>query len=127
MASGPVLIYDGDCSFCSRCVRLAEQIGCTAAIRAWQDADLTALGITQLRAEREVLWIDQNSVVSGGARAIAMVLRDCGGVWRIPSLLMVVPPLSWCVAAAYRRLAANRHRLPGGTAACAIGSRATAR
>jgi hypothetical protein len=33
---------------------------------------------------------------------------------------MLLPPFSWGAAVAYRVIAANRYRLPGGSPACAV-------
>jgi hypothetical protein len=40
--------------------------------------------------------------------------------WRPFGALLLVPPFSWIGAGLYRLIAANRHRLPGGTPACAV-------
>jgi len=116
----PVLVYDGDCAFCTRSAELARRLGTSAEIIAWQQADLTALGTTAERARREVLWVMPQRQVLGGAQAIAGLLWDLGGLWRIPAALLRLPPFRWLGAAVYRLVAANRYRLPGGTAACRI-------
>jgi predicted DCC family thiol-disulfide oxidoreductase YuxK len=119
MAS-PVLLYDGDCGFCTRAARFLERhIPVRAEIVAFQFADLDALGTTTDRARRELLWIEDGRV-HGGARAVARLLAGAGGPWRLLGLTMGVPPFRWAAQGGYRLVAANRHRLPGGTPACRL-------
>ncbi|QRX96004.1 thiol-disulfide oxidoreductase DCC family protein [Streptomyces noursei] len=117
----PVLVYDGDCGFCTTSVRFAERhIRPRCRITAWQFADLQELGVTQQRAEHEVLWITPTGTVHGGARAVAKVLLNAGGPWAVAGAVLMLPPVRWFAHAAYRLIADNRHRMPGGTAACAL-------
>ncbi|MEU5303141.1 DUF393 domain-containing protein [Streptomyces noursei] len=117
----PVLVYDGDCGFCTTSVRFAERhIRPRCQITAWQFADLEELGVTQQRAEHEVLWITPTGTVHGGARAVAKVLLNAGGPWAVAGAVLALPALRWFAHAAYRLIADNRHRMPGGTAACAL-------
>jgi predicted DCC family thiol-disulfide oxidoreductase YuxK len=123
MRPRPVLVYDGDCAFCTSCVRFAERrlrrrVNCEPV--AWQFADLAELGVGQARAEHEVLWIAPDGAVHGGAQAVAKVLLAAGGGWAVGGALMTLPPLKWAAHGAYRLIANNRSRMPGGTAACAL-------
>jgi predicted DCC family thiol-disulfide oxidoreductase YuxK len=116
----PVLLYDGDCGFCTTSVGFIERrIPTTAEVKAYQFADLKALGTTAARADREVLWVEEDRIF-GGAQAIARLLIDARGMWRPLGLLIRVPPLSWLAAGVYHLVTVNRHRLPGGTPACAL-------
>jgi predicted DCC family thiol-disulfide oxidoreductase YuxK len=118
----PVLVYDGECGFCTSSARFVERhIPTGADIVPSQATDLDALGTTRQRAAREVLWVDRQGRVCGGARAAAGLLRDAGGRWALIGWLLGLPPFSWAVMVAYRIVAANRHRLPGGTHACGVG------
>ncbi|HEX2360803.1 MAG TPA: DUF393 domain-containing protein [Jiangellaceae bacterium] len=117
----PVLVYDGDCAFCTSCVKFVDRwVPTTAEVAPWQFADLLELGVTADRAERELLWVHASGRVDGGADAVAALLVDSGGAWRLLGRLMLVPPVSWIADVGYRLVAANRHRLPGGTPACAL-------
>jgi predicted DCC family thiol-disulfide oxidoreductase YuxK len=120
-ASRPVLVFDGDCAFCTTCARFIERfVPTTAAVVPWQFADLAALGTTADRAQRELLWIHPSGNVDGGAAAVAALLVDAGGAWRLAGWLMLRPVLNRIADGMYRLVAANRHRLPGGTPACAL-------
>ena len=117
----PVLLYDGDCGFCTRSAQVARRIlpgDCTVA--SWQETDLAALGATAARAQREVIWVPRSGPVSGGARAIGRALLAAGLPWALLGIPLLVPPSSWLAGGVYRVVAANRMRLPGGTAACAV-------
>jgi len=116
----PTLVFDGDCAFCTECVELiphraAEQL----TIVPWQFADLPALGLTPYQCIQALQFVDGARVVSGH-KAVAEVLRRSGWPLKALGVAMTVPPVSWLAALTYRAVAANRQRLPGGTAACAM-------
>jgi predicted DCC family thiol-disulfide oxidoreductase YuxK len=120
MRSRPVLVYDGDCGFCSLSVGFAERLlrpGCTTT--PWQFADLEGLGVTQERAEHEALWVTPAGAVYGGSQAVARLLLSARGGWKVLGALLTLPPVRWAAHLVYRVVANNRSRLPGSTAACA--------
>jgi predicted DCC family thiol-disulfide oxidoreductase YuxK len=121
-ASGATLVYDGDCAFCTECVDWADRhLPLHPRVIAWQHADLDALGLTQEQCERAVQWVEPSGRVRSGAKAVGAWWWGCGGVfWRVLAALCFVPPASWVAEGIYRLVAANRSRLPGGTAACAM-------
>lgn len=86
----------------------------------WQQADLTALGLTKQQCEAKVQWVADDGRVSDGHQALARLLLRSALPWRPLGLLLVVPPVSWLAAWLYDVIAANRGRLPGGTPACAL-------
>jgi predicted DCC family thiol-disulfide oxidoreductase YuxK len=119
--SRPVLVFDGDCAFCTSCVRFINRyLPTNAEVVPWQFADLAALGTTADQAARELLWIHPSGRIDGGADAVAALLVDSGRGWRLLGRLMHLPLLDRIARVTYRLIAANRHRLPGGTPACAL-------
>jgi len=124
----PVLLYDGDCGFCTTSVRTGERVLGTRGWSAvpYQFADLDALAaftggqVSEERAEHEVLWITPLGRVHGGAQAIARVLMRRGGAWAWAGAVLTLPGARGVAALVYRAVSANRHRLPGGTPACAL-------
>jgi predicted DCC family thiol-disulfide oxidoreductase YuxK len=119
-------VYDGDCAFCSTCARFIEhRIHPPALVEAWQRLDLAALGLTADECAEAVQWVGGDGEVATGPAAIARLLRGAGGpsgylLWRPVGTVLGTRPaltLAWPV---YRWVARNRHRLPGGTAACAL-------
>jgi predicted DCC family thiol-disulfide oxidoreductase YuxK len=117
----PVLLFDGDCAFCTSCARLLERIGPEAEIAAWQVSDLDELGVTAAQAAQAVRWIESDGTVRSGHEAIAAALGVASAPWRIAGRMLVLPGISPLAAAVYRLIARNRQRLPGGTPACKTG------
>ena len=123
----PLLVYDGDCAFCTSSARLLEKIGPKAEIAAWQQIDLVELGLTEEAAAAAVQWVALDGTVRSGHEAVAAALRSAGGAWAPVGRLLVAPGIAPIAAVAYRLVAANRHRLPGGTPACAVDPQETRR
>jgi len=118
--SRPVLVYDGDCAFCSSSARALERIGPDAEIVAWQLTDLADLGLTEEQVTEAVQWVDVDGTVRSGHEAIAETLSSAGGIWKLLGRATLLPGISWIAAKAYRLIADNRHRLPGGTPTCGL-------
>lgn len=116
----PVLVYDGDCGFCTTCVHLLERIGPDAEIVAWQLTDLTELDITEEQAADAVQLVQIDGTIRSGHEAVATVLGSAGRIWRLAGRALLLPGISSIAALAYRLVADNRYRLPGGTPACAV-------
>lgn len=116
----PLLLFDGDCAFCTSCVRFLEKrIHPDAEIVAWQLTDLTKLGVTEEQAADALQLIRPDGAISSGHRAVAAMLSTAGPIWRAIGRILLLPGISWTAARAYRLVATSRHRLPGGTPACA--------
>ena len=118
----PVLVFDGDCGFCtSSATYVVNHSSVPITAVAWQLTNLAPLGLTpELASKRVYLVVD--GVAFGGHRAFARILIcQRSVVVRALGRIMDVPPVSWVAALGYRLVARFRHRLPGGTPACAIG------
>lgn len=115
----PTLVYDGDCGFCTSAARALARIGPAAAVVPWQHADLAALGIAEEQAAAAVQWAGPGGRRSGH-EAIAAVLMSAGQPWKALGRVLLAPGISPIAARAYRLVADNRYRLPGGTPACAL-------
>jgi predicted DCC family thiol-disulfide oxidoreductase YuxK len=123
----PALVFDGDCGFCTRSAAVARRVlPADCAVVPWQAADLAAVGTTAARAQQEVLWVPRTGDVVGGARAVAAALRAAGSGWALLGRLLQLPLVGRLADVLYRLVAANRMRLPGGTAACALPPRTDA-
>jgi predicted DCC family thiol-disulfide oxidoreductase YuxK len=114
-------LYDGDCAFCSSCARFIERrIPTTATVAPWQFTDIDAVGLTVAQCEAAVQWIPEEGPAVAGPVAIAALLRDAGSYWRPLGWLLARRPVLWAVWPVYRWVSRNRHRMPGGTAACSM-------
>ncbi|MEU0547586.1 DUF393 domain-containing protein [Micromonospora sp. NPDC005979] len=114
-------VYDGDCAFCTTCAEFIERrIPTGARVVPWQFADLDALGLTVAECEEAVQWVGADGSRAAGPDAIAKLLADSGLVWRVAGAGLRFPPVRALAWPVYRWVARNRHRLPGGTAACSL-------
>jgi predicted DCC family thiol-disulfide oxidoreductase YuxK len=89
----------------------------------YQFADLDSLGVTTEQCESAVQWVGADGSVASGHLAIAQVLIDAGTGWRVLGRVVRLPGIRQVSGLAYRWIAKNRHRLPGGTPACSIEGR----
>ncbi|HVE26531.1 MAG TPA: DUF393 domain-containing protein [Sporichthya sp.] len=121
MGSRALLIFDGDCGFCSRCARfVARRLPTRAEVKPWQRVDLAAYGVSPEQTRHELVWVGADGRIAGGAQAIARLLLDCGGPWAVPGAFLRVPPFRWVGHGLYRLVARNRYRMPGSTEACRL-------
>ncbi|MGI8492089.1 MAG: thiol-disulfide oxidoreductase DCC family protein [Acidimicrobiales bacterium] len=117
----PVLVFDGDCGFCTSSARWAAK-GWTGDARAvaWQHLGpdgLVRLGLTVAQAQAAAWWVDESGAVFRGHRAIGKSLLACRGWRRAAGALVLTPPLGWVAAGVYRLVVRYRHWLPGSTEA----------
>lgn len=117
-----MLIYDGDCAFCTRSARWAERrLPAGTRVVAWQQIDdLSALGLTVADVTTAAYWVDPDGRSHGGERAVSAGLVAMGGGWAILGRVVGAPPAVWLAGPVYRLVARYRHQMPGGTAACRL-------
>jgi predicted DCC family thiol-disulfide oxidoreductase YuxK len=125
MAPSPILVFDGDCAFCTLSARWVERKwppGTARLVpsRSLSEAELESFGLTRDDVQRAAWWISAGRR-DPGHLAIARALAARGGVWGLLGRALLVPPLRWLGAPTYALVARNRHRLPGGTASCRVG------
>jgi predicted DCC family thiol-disulfide oxidoreductase YuxK len=120
--SPPVLLFDGDCGFCSLCATWIDRhIPTPIAVRPWQWTALEPLQVEEAEVEEAVVLVDVTLRHTAGPDAISLLLRSstaapwrtCGRVLGLRPVLAVAWPL-------YRWIARNRHRMPGGTPQCSL-------
>lgn len=132
-STSPVLVFDGDCAFCTTSVLwLHQQFPDAFELTPYQRTDLAALQLTAEECHAKVQWIgdpaDPAATRREGHEAVAALVRTggrrrggaVGRLWSAAGAVAVVPPVSWVAAGVYRWVSANRSRLPGGTPACAL-------
>ncbi|APH45154.1 hypothetical protein BMW26_09465 [Microbacterium sp. 1.5R] len=121
MHARPLLVYDGDCAFCTTWVqRLERWLGRFPEAQPWQWLDLDEIGLSSADVTRYA-WLLVGARRMRGHAAFAGLLRmQRSRQLRFAGVLLVTPPFSWVAALGYSLIARFRHRLPGGTAACAL-------
>lgn len=120
-ATEGLLVYDGDCAFCTRTAGWVERrADGRAVVRPWHGLDLAALGLSEDQVAKEVWWVAADGSAHAGYRAVALALWATGG-WGIPAgRALLVPGVGVLAGPVYRLVARNRHQMPGGTDACRI-------
>ena len=118
----PVLLYDGDCGFCSRAVTFVlaheRRPGLLFAPRRGTFGQAVTRRHPQLATANSLAWLDRGPAGERlllRSEAVLRVARHVGGVAAVAGLARLVPR-AWRDAA-YRLVAAHRHLL--GSAACA--------
>lgn len=115
-----LMLNDADCGFCMRTAALVPRLGVDVDASTIQAVDLGALGVDEDRAVVEMPYVHPDGHVDYGHRAFAAILRTGPLPWRVVGRLMTSRPVDPVARRAYHWVAANRSRLPGGTAACAL-------
>jgi len=118
----PLLLFDGDCGFCTACATWAQRRLRDADVLPGQRVDVAPYGLTARDVSAAAWWIDGAGHVDRGHRAIGRALQACGGWWRVAGWMCLTRPFSWVARGGYALVARFRHRLPGSTPACRIGS-----
>lgn len=118
----PVLLFDGDCAFCSSCARWIERrVPTPTRLAAWQLTELEPLGTTVDEVDAAVVMVRVDLRRTHGPEAFADLLRtSTSGAWRTVGALLGTRPVLAVAWPAYRLIARNRHRMPGGTPQCSL-------
>lgn len=123
----PVLVFDGDCGFCTASVRFAERwIGSMPAVVSYQsldaDGDLARLGLSAEACAVAVQYVARDRAVYAAHDAVAALLLGAGRGWWFLGALLRAPGVHALAGVVYRWVARNRHRLPGATDRCSLSS-----
>lgn len=114
-----LLLYDGDCGFCSACIAwMVSRTAPSADVEAWQVRDLGALGLTEQECAEMVQWIGPRSERASGAEALARFLLTGNARGRVLGRALCFPIIRSAARHVYRVVASNRYRLPANT--CSI-------
>jgi predicted DCC family thiol-disulfide oxidoreductase YuxK len=133
VAGSDMLLYDGDCGFCSRTARwLIRTVPTRAQVLPWQVVDLTGLGVSADECRQAVQWVHADrpatperspagSPGAAGPLAVAALLRTSTAVrWRLAGRVLGASPVARFAWPVYRLISRYRYRLPGGTPACQL-------
>ncbi len=124
--SDAVLVYDGDCDFCTASAAwAARRFRHGEHAQPWQVLGREFFeqhGMTLDDARQAAWWVD-GSEHEWGHRAIGRALQAGGGLRLVAGWFVLHPPSSWLAAGIYRLVARWRYRLPGATPACRVDGR----
>jgi predicted DCC family thiol-disulfide oxidoreductase YuxK len=116
----PVLVFDGDCGFCTTSANAGKRWLGLEHVEPWQFLDLDRLGLTEEVCSQAVQWVAEDGSIAAAERAVIAALRSAGGLWRVVGTPLNLPGVRQLAGVAYRLTAKYRYRLPGGTAACKL-------
>jgi predicted DCC family thiol-disulfide oxidoreductase YuxK len=119
-ADRPLLVFDGDCGFCTTSANAARRWLRLEHVEPWQFLDLAPLGLSADACTAAVQWVGPDGSVRSGEHAVIAALRHAKGVWAVAGIVLGLPGVRQLTGIAYRLVARNRYRLPGGTAACRL-------
>jgi predicted DCC family thiol-disulfide oxidoreductase YuxK len=109
----PVLLYDGECGFCTRLVVTAtDRLAADVDYLPFQTAPLTTYGVSAAEAGHSVVWVSVEGRISHGSEAAARLLVASGGAWEVLGRLLLAPPFSFAAAVVYWLVARNRRHIP---------------
>ncbi|MFM7014135.1 MAG: thiol-disulfide oxidoreductase DCC family protein [Actinomycetota bacterium] len=122
MAIKELLIYDGDCQFCRLSLDFAiRKLKNMPEYVAFQRIDPKDYGLTTEQVSKAVWLVSaEHPPLAGHLAVAAMFLDQSNFGYKFLGLLMKYPPTSWVAGWVYGFVAANRHRMPGGTRECDI-------
>jgi predicted DCC family thiol-disulfide oxidoreductase YuxK len=116
-----VLIFDGDCGFCSACVRWGyRNLRVMPESVPFQLADLAGLGLTVEQVSAAVWLVDDGQQHRGHLAVAGLLAMQPSLGWRTLAKAMRAPGFSAIFALGYALVVRFRHRLPGATEACAM-------
>jgi predicted DCC family thiol-disulfide oxidoreductase YuxK len=116
----PVLVYDGDCGFCSRAVQFVlahEKRHDLVFITRASELGMVIRRHFRLEAVESMLWVEDGTVKTESDSALR-VAAYVGGWCRMALLAYVIPRKlrNW----GYRLIARNRQRLSGESKSCVL-------
>jgi len=120
----PMLVFDGDCGFCTRTAHwISARWTRPARAEAWQRLGpdgLARIGLTEHEVRRAAYWVDARGRIFCGHAAVAKALGAGTPRDRILGGLLLTPPVSWLARPGYGLVARYRYRLPGATESCRV-------
>ena len=121
MVEKPILIFDGDCGFCTSASNFCKTHSKTLIdIIPWQYARLSDYGLTEKQASSKVYFVDSTGSYAGHAAFARLLQLQASRFLKFVGHLIVLWPFSIVARVGYWLVARYRHKLPGGTPACKL-------
>jgi predicted DCC family thiol-disulfide oxidoreductase YuxK len=106
-----ILVYDGECAFCTRLARWVERHDLEGRIEVRPNQEpglIERLGLSREEVARASWAVEPGARRLEGAAAINRVLGELGGGWKVLASLYGVAPIRWVEDRYYRRVARRR-------------------
>jgi predicted DCC family thiol-disulfide oxidoreductase YuxK len=116
----PLLVFDGDCGFCTTSARVGQRRLGLDHVEPWQFLDLDALPVTEEQCRQAVQWVAADGSVASAHEAVIASLRHAGGAWSLLGGVLALPGVRQAAGVVYRLVARYRYRMPAGTPACRL-------
>lgn len=111
-----VVIYDGDCGFCSRSVEYARiRVAPNLVYLASQKVNLEDYGLTKEDCEKALQFVTSDSQVVAAEKAVIQILKQGNFVLRLLGIVMSLPILNLISKLGYRFVAQYRGKVSGFT------------
>lgn len=117
-----LLIYDGDCAFCTKCVVWGKKhLKNFPAHVAYQLINPNDYALTQSQVAASIWLVVSNSPALPANLAVAAILKDQPNpLWRALGWAMNLIGARQIARWLYFLVAKNRHRMPGSSQACEL-------
>ena len=123
----PVLIFDGDCGFCTKTANLVKQLDAAVngapklrVLPNHTDDLLAETGLTFDQTLEAAWFVDAKGRQFRGAGAVNTALATIHWAFEPLVWLYALTPLRAIEDDLYAWVARNRYRMPGSTAACKV-------
>ncbi len=108
----PMIIFDGDCGFCQRCIQsLKNHIHKPLTYIAYQQLQEPIAGLTPQDFKKSIYYQEQNGTLTHGAAALYKVLSDHGSIHWLYWPHRHIPGFAAISEWIYKIIAKNRGRL----------------
>jgi predicted DCC family thiol-disulfide oxidoreductase YuxK len=119
--SADVLIFDGDCGFCTSAANtVVARSSVPIDAVAWQLTDVSDFGLAEAQTAARVYFVTGGEAFGGHLAFAQILLAQRNWALKAGGWLLTAPPFCWLGSIGYTLVARFRHRLPGGTPACAV-------
>lgn len=120
-SSKPVLVFDGDCGFCTTTANWIKKNSLVVVeIAPYQWTELGQYGLNAEEAAAKVQLVVGDKVFAGHYCMSKLLLIQPNALLKLLGAVMVMPGVEPISAKLYEWIAANRQKLPGGTPACKL-------
>ena len=114
-----IVIYDGDCAFCSSAARFAQRRVAPELIYSpYQFSELAKYGITTAQAQSSLKFVTDSGEVLSAHVAVSQIMQNGNKFWKLLGIITTLPIIRSLADLGYRLTAKYRHKLPGGTPTC---------